>query len=187
MANVTVIRTFNQSQLSEYLTNSSASTTYLSQSSASTSYASLSGAAFTGNISTSGRITSIAVPAFSVYALNLGTQSGNLTYNSTIHNNGGHMVPSTGLFTAPVAGYYYFSYHGFVDQGLAGNTTVTFQKNGSGIPSRIYNDENGTAYGPGISLSIVTYLAANDNVRVNITGAGMHGNDNSFFKGFLIG
>ena len=140
-----------------------------------------------GNISVNGRITSTSVPAFSVYALNLSTQTGNLTYNVAIHNNGNHMVLNTGLFTAPVAGYYYFSYHGFVDINLSGNTTVTFQKNGSQIPSRIYNDENGASYGPGISLSVVTYLAANDNVRVNITGAGMHGNDNSFFKGFLIG
>jgi hypothetical protein len=138
-------------------------------------------------IDTGGRVLIPSIPAFSVYAANLSTQSGNLTYNSTNHNNGGHMNTSTGLFTAPVAGYYYFNYHGFVDQNLSGNTTITFQKNGSQIPSRIYNDENGAAYGPGISLSVVTFLAVNDNVRVNVTGAGMHGNDNSFFKGFLIG
>lgn len=127
------------------------------------------------------------VPAFSVYTSGQGTQSGNLVYTSTNNNNGGYMNLATGLFTAPVAGHYYFNYHAFVDTNAGGNTTVTFQKNGSQVPSRIYNDENSTAYGPGISLSIVVYLAVNDNVRVNITGAGMHGSDNSFFKGFLIG
>lgn len=141
----------------------------------------------TGNISANGRITSTSVPAFSVYASFLQTQSGNLTYNATNSNNGGHMNLGTGLFTSPVAGYYQFNYYGFVDTGLGGNTTVTFQKNGSGFPSRAYNDFNDASYGPVITLSAVIYLAANDNVRVNITGAGMHGNDSSFFSGFLIG
>jgi len=187
MANVTIVRTANASQIESLLTQDSASATYLTQVSASSSYAALSGAAFTGNISTTGRITSTNVPAFSVYILNLSTHSGNLSYNVTNSNNGGSMDLGTGLFTAPVSGYYYFNYYGFVDQGLTGNTTVTFQKNGAYFPSRIYNDENGTAYGPGINISAVIYLSVNDNVRVNITGAGMHGNDNSFFSGFLIG
>ena len=135
----------------------------------------------------SGRVTMPSVPAFSVYAINLQTQSGNLTYNATITNNGSYMNLGTGLFTAPVAGYYYFNYHGFVDTGLSGNTTVIFQKNGSGTPSRAYNDFNDASYGPVISISAVLYLSVNDNVRVNLSGAGMHGNENSFFKGFLIG
>ena len=127
------------------------------------------------------------IPAFSVYTAGAGTQSGNLTYTSTNHNNGGYMNLATGLFTAPVAGYYYFSYHGFVDLNATGNTTVVIQKNGSQIPSRAYNEENSGSYGPVISISVVTYLAVNDTARVNLTGAGMHGNENSFFKGFLIG
>jgi hypothetical protein len=40
-----------------YLTKSSGSTTYLTQSSASSTYAALSGAAFTGNVSTTGKVT----------------------------------------------------------------------------------------------------------------------------------
>ena len=127
------------------------------------------------------------IPAFSVYALNLSTQTGNLLYNVAIHNNGGYLNLGTGLFTAPVAGYYYFNYHAFGESGVTGNTTITFQKNGVGIPSRAYNDFNDASYGPVFSLSILTYLAVNDNVRVSISGAGMHGNDNSYFKGFLVG
>ena len=135
-----------------------------------------------------GRVTMPQVPAFSVYSSNQGNPlSGNLVYNATNHNNGGYMNIGTGLFTAPVAGYYYFNYHTFIQDGLTGNTTITFQKNGSQIPSRAYNDENNSSYGPVISLSVVTFLAVNDNVRVNITGAGTHGNEASFFKGFLIG
>lgn len=87
MANITVVRTASSSQIgsllsqaaasatyltqvsasntyltqasasTNYLTRSSASTTYLTQLSASSSYAALSGAAFTGNISTTGRVT----------------------------------------------------------------------------------------------------------------------------------
>lgn len=144
-----------------------------------------------GNIriqaNSNGIVTMPAVPAFSVYASFLQTQSGNLTYNATNSNNGGHMNIGTGLFTAPVSGYYNFNYYGFVDTGLGGNTTITFQKNGAGFPSRAYNDFNDASYGPVITISAVIYLAANDNVRVNITGAGVHGNDSSFFSGFLIG
>jgi hypothetical protein len=138
-------------------------------------------------VDTSGKITMPKVPAFNVYSSFVSTQSGNLTYNATNSNNGGHMNLGTGLFTAPVSGYYHFNYYGFIDTGLSGNTTITFQKNGSGFPSRAYNDFNDTSYGPVITLSAVIYLATNDNVRVNISGAGVHGNDSSFFSGFLIG
>jgi hypothetical protein len=134
-----------------------------------------------------GRVTMPAQPAFSVYSSFVSTQSGNLTYNSTNSNNGGHMNLGTGLFTAPVAGHYHFNYYGFIDTGLSGNSTITFQKNGAGFPSRAYNDFNDASYGPVITISAVIYLAANDNVRVNISGAGVHGNDSSFFSGFLIG
>lgn len=139
------------------------------------------------NINTSGKITTPKVPAFNVYSSFVSTQSGNLTYNATNSNNGGHMNLGTGLFTAPVSGYYHFNYYGFIDTGLSGNTTITFQKNGAGFPSRGYNDFNDTSYGPVITISAVIYLATNDNVRVNITGAGVHGNESSFFSGFLIG
>ena len=139
------------------------------------------------NINSSGIVTTPAVPAFSVYVNFLQTQSGNLTYNATNNNNGGYMNLGTGLFTAPVAGHYHFNYYGFVDTGLGGNTTITFQKNGGAIPSRAYNDFNDASYGPVITISAVIYLAAGDNVRVNISGAGVHGNDSSFFSGFLIG
>jgi hypothetical protein len=125
-------------------------------------------------------------PAFQVYS-QTSTQSGNLTYTSTYVNNGSYMNLGTGLFTAPIAGHYFFHYYGFVETGISGNTTITFQKNGSAIPSRAYNDFNDASYGPVITLGAVIYLAVNDNVRVNISGAGMHGNDNSYFKGFLIG
>jgi len=138
-------------------------------------------------VDTSGRVTTPKIPAFNVYSSFVSTQSGNLTYNATNSNNGGHMNLGTGLFTAPVSGYYHFNYYGFIDTGLSGNTTITFQKNGAGLPSRAYNDFNDTSYGPVITLSAVIYLATNDNVRVNITGAGVHGNDSSFFSGFLIG
>jgi hypothetical protein len=126
-------------------------------------------------------------PAFSVYALNRGTQSGTLTYNATNSNIGGYIDLNTGIFTAPADGHYHFNYYGFVDQGLAGNTTVAFQKNGAYFPSRAYNDFNDTSYGPVITISAVIYLYKSDNVRVSLSGAGMHGNDNSYFSGFLIG
>jgi hypothetical protein len=135
----------------------------------------------------SGQIQMPNQTAFCVYALGASTQTGNLTYNATVSNNLGSMNLATGLFTANVPGHYHFNYYGFVDQGLGGNTTISFQKNGVYSPSRSYNDFNDTSYGPVISISSIISLAANDNVRVNITGAGMHGNDNSFFSGFLIG
>ena len=140
-----------------------------------------------GETNFGGIVTAPSQPAFSVYSLGRSTQSGNLTYNVANSNNGNYMVLGTGLFTAPVSGHYHFNYYAFVEQGLAGNSTISFQKNGSYFPSRAYNDFNDTSYGPVISISAVIYLAAFDNVRVNITGAGVHGNDNSFFSGFLIG
>lgn len=198
---VTIVRTTTSSQLGSLLTQASASSTYLTQTSASTTYLPLASASSTYLTQTSasttyapkaspvftGIATNPTVPAFNVYSSFVSTQSGNLTYNATNSNNGGHMNLGTGLFTAPVSGYYHFNYYGFIDTGLSGNTTITFQKNGAGFPSRGYNDFNDTSYGPVITISAVIYLATNDNVRVNITGAGVHGNDSSFFSGFLIG
>ena len=198
---VTIVRTTTSSQLGSLLTQASASSTYLTQTSASTTYLPLASASSTYLTQTSasttyapkaspvftGIATNPTVPAFSVYATGLTTQSGNLTYNATNINNGSYVNLGTGLFTAPVAGLYHFNYYGFVEQGLSGNTTIVFQKNGAQVPSRAYNDSNDTAYGPVINISTVISLAVNDNVRVLITGAGMHGNENSFFSGFLIG
>lgn len=191
MANVTVVRTATSSQIGSLLTQASASTTYLTQASASTTYLTQASASSTYAPKASPIFTGIAtnptVPAFSVYVSGASTQSGNLTYNATNINNGSYINLGTGLFTAPVAGLYHFNYYGFVEQGVTGNTTIVFQKNGAQVPSRAYNDFNDSSYGPVINISTVISLAVNDNVRVLITGAGMHGNDNSFFSGFLIG
>jgi hypothetical protein len=191
MANVTVVRTATSSQIGSLLTQASASATYLTQVSASTTYLTQASASSTYAPKASPIFTGIAtnptVPAFSVYVISLTTQSGNLTYNATNINNGSYINLGTGLFTAPVAGLYHFNYYGFVEQGVTGNTTIVFQKNGAQVPSRAYNDFNDSSYGPVINISTVISLAVNDNVRVLITGAGMHGNENSFFSGFLIG
>ena len=63
------------------------------------------------SINSSGIQSFTNVPAFSVYGANQASPvTGNLVYNATNHNNGSYMNLGTGLFTAPVAGYYYFNY-----------------------------------------------------------------------------
>ena len=62
------------------------------------------------------------------------TNGGNATivFSGTVHNIGSHYNTSTGVFTAPVAGSYFFSFSILVDpSGLGYYARILLSKNGS--------------------------------------------------------
>jgi hypothetical protein len=163
MATLTIVRTANASQL----------LSLLDQASASVTYAALAGAAFTGNISTTGRITSTNVPA--VYAFsNSGssiTDDGVLPFNNAVFNNGNHYNASTSTFTAPVAGKYLVmckiltnNDSGAADSRIAVNGSRLSAYAGYAVNSGVITThKQGHIYG-------IVSLNANDTIQIRAQG-----------------
>jgi hypothetical protein len=134
-----------------------------------------------------GIVTIPSQPAFSVYQSGQGGPSGVMTYNTTILNRGNCVNLSNGRFTAPVAGAYQISFMAFQQSGTSGILTCVLYKNGVAIPVRTYQNDPASEYGPHATISAVLSLAANDFIYVNIDSGQIHGNDDGYFSGFLIG
>ena len=153
------------------------------------------GASEAMRIDTSGRVTKPFTPAFSVNSRQISGYFNNVTviYKNVVQNNGGHYSTTTGRFTAPVAGYYFFIANGIINNA-SGNTNgqlsirvndVTKQSN--------YVDVITTAFIP-TTIAAIVYLNVNDYVTVYASAglAGWFDNGSSVveynnFSGLLIG
>jgi hypothetical protein len=99
-----------------------------------------------------GRVTKLSQPSFRVSrANNTGIGSGNaVVFTNIYHNIGNHYNSTTGLFTAPVTGYYLLMATGGFSSGFGFDIQV-----------------NGTAVARA-EVSAICYMAANDTARVLI-------------------
>lgn len=135
-------------------------------------------------LDSSGQVRMPNQPSFNVY--NPGSNvTGNLVFGATNHNIGSCYNTSTGRFTAPVAGRYFF--YTQLLMSPTGGGDVRFDINGSNTTS-IYgeSDESGTY--KQLSLGCVFNLNLNDYVQVNVFGgATCYGGSYSSFTGYLIG
>jgi len=151
-------------------------------------------------IDSSGRVTMPYQPAFSAYfngnnnnAYTLGAGGGQINFNATYYNQGGHYSTSTGRFTAPVSGAYQFNaclfgYNGGQISSQA-STGVIIYKNGIQYHYIAYNYLDGASSYPSLSGSVILYCNANDYVTLSTT-TGVYTDGNNVYthwSGHLIG
>lgn len=117
-------------------------------------------------------------------------------FNVSLTNNGNHYSTSTYRFTAPVAGYYFFTLHAILGPAANGQATVNMRRNGTVVATMHRNTSSSYlfAWEQG-ACSAVLYLNVSDYVDCykasdgtiylgdNITGSAVY----SAFNGHLIG
>lgn len=146
-------------------------------------------------IDSAGRVTKPYQPAFSAVR-DAGDVSYNtvIVFNSVAVNVGGHYNASTGRFTAPVSGVYYFEAYGM---GGAGKSVIWLQLLKNGV---VYNKNNPYSQNDASASTkyihagggVVMQLNAGDFASVKIgpnSSMSMYatGNAHNGFSGYLIG
>jgi len=128
-------------------------------------------------IDSSGRVTMPYQPAFSAYPSSKSI-SGNgsetdILMENTLYNNGSHYNTSTGIFTCPVAGYYFASAMARWETGAFTQSSyirLYISKNNSNYNSTYIHCINGNNEAwqnyMGMSVSGVVKCAANDTLRL---------------------
>ena len=128
---------------------------------------------------------------FYVYRNAAFTATGLIQHDSKLFDTGNNVdiVTNKGRFTAPIAGFYYFS--AMVIYTVSGGNVFFTQlfKNGSNTAEGVRVVQGTTGgFTAGSSVSVFLQLAAGDYIEINGTGggAGTTGPGASYFTGFLV-
>ena len=136
-------------------------------------------------IDTSGRVTMPNQPAFRVNKSTTTNALTEIVWNVENLDTGNNFNTTTGRFTAPVAGRYFFSFFGVPQSGTLINLALYV----NGSPSGFWINNGNTSQNASCSCSAVVQLNANDFVSVFLVGGNMRtsNGDNNGFMGYLIG
>ena len=113
-----------------------------------------------------------------------------INYNTVNVNNGGHYDSSNGRFTAPVAGYYFFSWGTIKNNDSATVARLHIHKNGvEAYNGRHLRMDSGQAYGDNGAMTVVIQLAKDDYIQIYLTAGSVYGvtQEYCFFNGYLLG
>ena len=134
-------------------------------------------------IDSAGRVTMPYQPAFTVTHSSNASLSGTIILDTPTLNIGGYYSTSTGRFTAPVGGSYYFIFAAIV--GGTGEFALRFLRNGSVLTGVGYASTGGSSNDTGVVAKVI-YLDAGDYVNINISSGNIEAQFTSFC-GYLIG
>ena len=128
-------------------------------------------------------------PVFSIQHLGGSWTNGQIiVFNHTVNINvGNHYSTSTGRFTAPIAGTYYFSC-GFLSPSSAAVFDFRFRKNGSTLIGGAYSGDSVSSHKQGHGSAAI-YLAVGDYIEMVAYGnAALHVDaPHNVYSGFLVG
>ena len=140
-------------------------------------------------INSSGQVTIPYQPAFRAFTGTSFTGNTVVIFNSTQFNTGSHYSTSTGRFTAPISGRYFFTFYLLSANGYTGGFWGGLRLNGSSLA---FSEMDWPGNYRTIASSTVVQLTAGDYVEVIIAqgdtyaGGGSNG-EWSAFSGYLIG
>ena len=137
-----------------------------------------------------GVMTRPKTPSFSAHTTATASADAEVVFGAAVTAIGSHYSTSTGRFTAPVAGNYYFSFHGMGPFANSSNARCHFRINGAVHGGGQHY--GGVAYAGDtgdythVSMDTILPLSANDYVTVYWEYMPLHAEHNKF-NGFLIG
>jgi hypothetical protein len=148
------------------------------------------GAPIKMNIDSAGRMTRAYQPLFSARGgTNPGTSGSPIVYGTIDLNVGSHYNSSNGRFTAPVSGYYFFSFHGLLGNANVSDSRLAIAKNGvAQYGLRFILDKYDASWNTIQGFGILS-LSANDYVQIILDVATQMHTDGGYdgFMGYLLG
>ena len=140
-------------------------------------------------VSNSNYVLRPKLPWFQAYATP--TNSGNVAINfgNVNQSSGSHYNNSTGRFTAPVAGFYWFSAGIWSDAAATTQTLIQISKYDVSVGSASgFAGANGVDDNDSMNVSCGVYLDVNDYVYVGLSNVTIKASTpRNFFSGYLVG
>ena len=141
-------------------------------------------------INGNGIMTRPKTPSFSAHTTATAAADAEVVFGAAVTTIGNHYSTTTGRFTAPVAGNYFFSFHGMGPHNTSQNARCHFRINGAVHGGGQHYGGVGYSGHTGnythVSMDTILPLSANDYVTVYWEYMQLHAEHNKF-NGFLIG
>ena len=145
-------------------------------------------------ISAVGYVTKPLQPYFHVQAspsvTNTPHNNGVKSFGTINVNNGSHYDNSTGVFTCPVAGFYFFSagiWSSNSDNSAGATLLILLRRDSSGNNPVQFASHNHRTYQNSLTISAGYYCASGDQIYLDYNGSVQGSTPRNYFSGCLLG